>query len=226
MLRIEFQLELKGMLSDINSALEQAETIEFDNALPVDESRWLMFATVTYTRDTSIDDLLESISDIQLIRTWQFDSQPTSYRVIAYVTRPSSILTTITRSEAVPHRITMEEHHVQGIATVRDWDHLKEVAEAIETSYGSFELLGTTEVTTIGYPLGTDKIKYHLHGKLTEDQLEILKIAYQMGYFKVPQEVTGEEVAEELNISRSTLSERLRRTEDRFCEILFGGIPE
>lgn len=226
MLRIEFQLELIGVLSDLDKAIEPAETIEFDNALPVDESRWLMFATVAHPTDTNIDNRLESISGLQPIRTWQFDSQPALHRVLAYVKRPSSILTTITRSEAVPHRIILEGHQMRGTATVRDWNHLKEVAEKIETSYGSFELLGTTEVATIGHPLGTDKIKYNLYGKLTEDQIEILKTAYQMGYFKVPQEVTGEEVAKELNISRSTLSERLRRTEDRLCEILFGAIPE
>jgi len=61
-----------------------------------------------------------------------------------------------------------------------------------------------------------------MSGKLSDDQLEVLETAYQMGYFKVPQEVTAEEIASELDISRSTLSERLRRVEHNICELLFG----
>lgn len=108
------------------------------------------------------------------------------------------------------------------MASVRDWNHLKEVAGAIEDEHGSLELVGTTQTESIGYPLGGNKIRQSISGKLSDEQLEVLETAYQMGYFKVPQEVTAEEIAGELDISRSTLSERLRRVEHNFCALLFG----
>jgi predicted DNA binding protein len=226
MLRIEFQMEPKGVLGNINDELNHVATIEFDSALPVDKSRWIMFVTVTGSGEMNIGDHLDSISGLQLLHAEQFNSRPISYHVLVYIKRTPSILTVITRNEGVPHRLVVEGQQLRGIVSVRDWAHLKEIAEALEATYGSFELFGTTEADTIGYPLGGDKMKYSLRGKLTEEQIKILEKAYRMGYFQVPQTVTGEEVAEELDISRSTLSERLRRTENNLCEILFGGSTE
>lgn len=222
MLRIEFQMELEGVLSDLDRTIEQAEVIEFDNALPVDESQWLMFTTVTCSADMNIDALLDSIAGIQLMYAQQLDFQPPSYHILVYIERTSSVLTVITKNKGIPHRLVAEDQQLWGIVSVHDWNHLKELAEAIETAYGSFELLRTTEINTIGYPLSVDKMKYILRGKLTEEQIDILEKAYRMGYFQVPQEVTGEEISEELDISRSTLSERIRRAENDLCEILFG----
>ena len=128
----------------------------------------------------------------------------------------------VDEKEAIPHRIVSQNAHLNVVATVRDWTHLKEVAGTIESEHGSLELVGTTQTETIGFPLGGNKIKRNMSGKLSDKQLEVLETAYQMGYFRVPQEVTAEEIANELDISRSTLSERLRRVEHNFCELLFG----
>lgn len=46
---------------------------------------------------------------------------------------------------------------------------------------------------------------------LTEEQYQALVVAAQRGYYEVPQDVTLQEVAEEVGISHQALSERLRR---------------
>lgn len=48
---------------------------------------------------------------------------------------------------------------------------------------------------------------------VTEDQLEALEAAYRAGYFNVPRDTSLTELAEELDISRTALSARLRRGE-------------
>lgn len=55
-------------------------------------------------------------------------------------------------------------------------------------------------------------------GPLTDAQLEALATAYEMGYFDDARGVTQSMVAEELGISRSSFSERLRRAEQRLVE--------
>jgi predicted DNA binding protein len=43
-----------------------------------------------------------------------------------------------------------------------------------------------------------------------------------MGYFDVPRTASAEEIADELDIAQSTLSERLRVAERRLFELVFG----
>ena len=164
-------------------------------------------------RSIEVDNALPATSErIFLFLTVQFDDDISEVSVLAL----------LTKNEAIPHRIVSQNAHLNVVATVRDWTHLKEVAGTIESEHGSLELVGTTQTETIGFPLGGNKIKRNMSGKLSDKQLEVLETAYQMGYFRVPQEVTAEEIANELDISRSTLSERLRRVEHNFCELLFG----
>ena len=48
-------------------------------------------------------------------------------------------------------------------------------------------------------------------GKLTAEQREALRIAFEAGYFSVPREITLVELAERLGISDSAVSQRIRR---------------
>lgn len=53
---------------------------------------------------------------------------------------------------------------------------------------------------------------------LTDRQHEALRIAYERGYFDIPRRASLEEVAEELDIAPSSVSERLRRAQTRLIE--------
>jgi len=53
---------------------------------------------------------------------------------------------------------------------------------------------------------------------LTDDQFEALVTAYEMGYFDVPKAATQAEVAETLDISPPSLSERLKRAQQSLVE--------
>lgn len=51
---------------------------------------------------------------------------------------------------------------------------------------------------------------YDEHHTLSEKQLEALRLAYQRGFFEVPRQCTKQELSEELQISDSAFSQRLR----------------
>jgi hypothetical protein len=53
---------------------------------------------------------------------------------------------------------------------------------------------------------------------LTDRQREALRTAYEMGHFKIPRTASLDEVAAELDISASSLSERLRRAQTHLIE--------
>lgn len=59
-------------------------------------------------------------------------------------------------------------------------------------------------------------------GRMTDPQFQALVTAFEMGYFEQPKEATHEEVAAELGIARSSLSERLRRAESELIREKLG----
>lgn len=53
---------------------------------------------------------------------------------------------------------------------------------------------------------------------LTDDQREALRTAYELGYFDIPRGATLDEVAAELALAPSSVSERLRRAQTQLIE--------
>lgn len=53
---------------------------------------------------------------------------------------------------------------------------------------------------------------------LTDRQREALRIAYERGYFHIPRQASLEDVAAELDLSPSSVSERLRRAQTQLIE--------
>jgi hypothetical protein len=53
---------------------------------------------------------------------------------------------------------------------------------------------------------------------LTDRQLEALRTAYERGYFEIPRRTSLDAVAQELDISASSLSERLRRAQTQLIQ--------
>lgn len=57
---------------------------------------------------------------------------------------------------------------------------------------------------------------------LTAKQQELLTAAYEAGYFDVPRGISQDELADRLGVSKSAVSQRLRRAMAELCEASFG----
>jgi predicted DNA binding protein len=74
-------------------------------------------------------------------------------------------------------------------------------------------------------PLFTpDAMQQVLHTQLTDRQLELLEAAFDAGYYDWPRRCTGEELAEEFDISSATFSEHIHTAERRLLTVLFDGL--
>lgn len=223
-LRIEFQTEPIGVLGAVSEVLSEDARIELDNALPAAaDRRWLEFLTVTVPGDTSLDTALSGISSFDPVFIQRTSSVSNTFYILAFTQelKPRPI-TALLKYDAIPHRIVVKNQSMTVVATVASWQELKTLGEEIEQQHQSFELMGVTETTHMSFPLGGNRLKYSLQGKLTSEQLSIIETAYQCGYFEVPQQATADDVAKELSINQSTLSEQLRKAQNRLWNVLFG----
>lgn len=224
LLRVRLQLRSDERLARFVAACESFGTAELDNAIYAGEDRWFEYLTVATTAaDRDPDAALAALEGVDLLDSRAVGADPIVHHAVLFVEEgPEFVLPAITRCRALPHRILLEGERLRVIATVRDWAHLKEFADSLERSYGGFELLGTEQIDDVGFPLGGDKLKHTVRGKLSAEQLVALEVAYRMGYFQVPQEATGTDVAERLETSQSAVSERLRNAQQQLLAVLFG----
>ena len=58
---------------------------------------------------------------------------------------------------------------------------------------------------------------------LTERQEVVLRAAYELGYFEYPKKISIKDLSEHLNLSISTLSETLRKSEKKVLDYYFSG---
>jgi len=154
-------------------------------------------------------------------------SDRTTYRMTIIANEPYPfLLGVILREEAIPNRLVLRPDRFEGVVTMPDWPAFRSMADKIEERFGQFELQSVSQVETTGAPLGSGQLARVLTTELSDEQLQILEIAYSMGYFDVPRTVSASDIAAELDIAQSTLSERLRAAEKRLFELVFGAETE
>lgn len=85
----------------------------------------------------------------------------------------------------------------------------------------TIELLGKSGVEVELDGLRHSNVRLTSHGSLSPHQREVLKIAYELGYFDFPRRITLRRLAQRLGVKPSTLSETMRRAQSKVVHRLF-----
>lgn len=224
-LRIEFQTIPSGVINDLTTQLSDIRRIEFENAFFADEGDWIESLLVTSGGEFDTEAAVKSLSRVELFhheRISADSSDQSTYRLTILAHEPYPfILGVILRQKAIPNRLKLHGGHFEGVVTVKEWDDFRLLADKIQEQFGRFELLSVNQVETTGEPLGSGQLGRVLQNELSPQQLTVLRAAHSMGYFDAPRRASADDIAAELDIAQSTLSERLRLAEKQLFDLLF-----
>lgn len=150
-------------------------------------------------------------------------TERTVYRVTITAYEPYPfILGLILQRKAIPNRVVLRHRELDAVVTVREWESFRTLADEVQERFGRFELVSVNQVESPGEPLGSGRVAGLLSNELTAEQLTVLETAYSMGYFEIPRRASASEIADELDVAQSTLSERLRTAEEAMLELVYG----
>jgi predicted DNA binding protein len=108
----------------------------------------------------------------------------------------------------------MTIHHSPGVDARR-------VTDVVQDAYPEATLLKRHQLTR---PDGiADRVRHALGTELTDRQRTTLEAAYYAGFFEWPRDVTGEEVADSLDVSPPTFHQHLRTAERKLLDSLLSG---
>lgn len=213
-------------MEQITARIENVHSIELDNAFYVEDGKWIESLTVASSEMFDPLELVEGISGTELLSSREIPSGPSEVTVFRLLILANEsypfILGIILRQEAIPNRIVLQNNTFEVVATTRDWDSFRALADEIRDTLGRFELLSVNQIENPGEPLDSGRLSEVLVTKLAPEQLEVLETAYNMGYFDVPRQASATDVADALGIAQSTLSERLRVAERNLLELIYG----
>ncbi|WP_319004352.1 helix-turn-helix domain-containing protein [Natrinema amylolyticum] len=213
-------------MAKLQRALDDVRSIELDNAFYVEDGTWLESLTVTSNAGFDPETVLEGISGASLfysseIPTASDDLEIRRLTLLANESYPF-ILSLVLRQEAIPNRIVLQNGVFEVVTTARDWDQFRSMADEIQETLGEFELLSVTQDEEPGEPLDSGRLTEVIVSKLTDDQLAVLETAYTRGYFDVPRDASETDLADELDVTQSTVNERLRTAERTLLELIYG----
>lgn len=225
-LRVEFTTVPTGVMAKLYRELDDVRSIELDNAFYVEDGTWIESLTVASNAEFDPEMALEAISGTSLFYSSEIPtaSEELEIRRLTLLANESYpfILGLVLRQEAIPNRIVLQNGVFEVVATTRDWDHFRSLADEIQETLGEFELLSVTQNEEPGEPLDSGRLTEVLVSKLTDDQLMVLETAYNHGYFDVPREISETDLADELGVTQSTINERLRTAERTLLELIYG----
>ncbi|WP_436926975.1 helix-turn-helix domain-containing protein [Halosimplex amylolyticum] len=222
---MEFQTTASGVVSDLMTRIPDVRRIEFENAFYADEGNWIESLLVTTGGPFDPESVLAQLSRVDLFHHEEVSDESADRRtyrltVVAHEPYPF-LLGVILRGQAIPNRLEVHDGHSNGVVTVKEWESFRTLADRIQEQFGRFELLSVNQVETTGEALGSGQLGRVLRNELSQDQLTVLRIAHRLGYFDVPRRASADDIATELDIAQSTLSERLRLAEKHVFDLIF-----
>ncbi|WP_339104045.1 helix-turn-helix domain-containing protein [Haloterrigena salinisoli] len=213
-------------MAKLQREMDDVRSIELDNAFYVEDGTWIESLTVASNSEFDPETVIEEISGASLFYSSEIPtaSEDLTIRRLTILATESYpfILSLVLRQEAIPNRIVLQNGDFEVVVTTRDWDQFRSMADEVQETLGEFELLSVTQNEDPGEPLDSGRLTEVLVSKLTDEQLAVLETAYEHGYFDIPRESSATELADELEIAQSTVSERLRTAERTLLELIYG----
>jgi len=197
--------------------------LTYEGGLLDDEGRWLTFFTV---EGADPDDVCAVAAEDPAVAAADPVASDDGGGVVEITVAEPTLVELLADSGARTTGFTVTaEGDARLQLDVADRDAVREVVESVDAVYGGTELLATHERDR---PSRTPReFRSNVIADLTDRQRVALQKAYLGGFFEWPHEVSGDELADSMGISRSTFHQHLRAAERKIVAQLFAdGVPD
>lgn len=119
------------------------------------------------------------------------------------------------------YRYTAESGELTLVFHAEGFDQLQELTATLRERHPDLDVQRLLQPPLSGSPKDRQFVN---RGKLTDRQLEVLRTAYDRGYFEQPKRANATELGEELGISQSTVTEHLVAAQRKLLEDVLDGV--
>lgn len=149
--------------------------------------------------------------------------QAVGEELLAEYVPEQSIVGTLARHGVIPQSATATEGIVSITGVVPGDSDSRRIVERVQRDHPSVEFTGKRDAEVVA-PLITEAGVRSLFGSLlTDRQWEVVRLAYERGYFDQPQGHSQTELADEMGISQKTFSQHLNAAQRKLLSVVFDG---
>lgn len=214
--------ELTFELSDpaypfVDVSVAESCRVELQTVLPREDGRYAELFTVVGASPTRVVELVEAHEQVDPTTLARREDGGV-FEFVVSGTCPVYHLATL---GAVPRTVRGTDGEGRIVVEVLPGYDVSEVTAEFLDEHASAELVSKRERPRPA-PLFTDReLDQALDERLTDRQREVLRTAYEEGYYERPRGKTGEELAADMGISSATFSQHVRAAERNLLAILY-----
>lgn len=213
---IEVELTLQdpdSYLADLTAGT--GATVTYQDSMVEDDGNLLMYATVEGTDPATVREVAAGHDDVADVRVLTVGTD----RLVVEISVDGSLVGDVADHQGALVGLSATEGRIDLTATFPDEQAARAGFEHLRERYQAVELTGYREREREADTAGG--FTAAVESALTDRQLTALRTAYLSGYFEWPRPVSGDEVAESMDITRATFHQHLREAQRKLAVAFF-----
>jgi len=216
---VELEFYVPGLFQELGIEAGVDGTISFDHVVSVSADEFLVYGTATPEAVEGVQALCDALHGWESVTVRKNDRETW----FEFQLSEPPILSTIASVGGAVRSAVVEDGDYHMTVHASPTVDVRRIIDIVEDVYPAIQLRKRRRVTrSVEQP--------HEEGLLTEEltdrQRAALQTAFHAGFFEWPREVSGEDVAESLDIAPSTFHQHLRKAERRiFEQLLTSSVP-
>ncbi|RQG97868.1 bacterio-opsin activator domain-containing protein [Natrarchaeobius chitinivorans] len=194
-------------------------TAELVQILPRSHGAYTVFHRVTGTTPESVLEVVEEYDEIDVRVVSSSDDEVI---VEFQIGEDGEFFTTsLTDAGAIPTELSSRDGTVRIVAEIPSIHSASDVIAQFQEAYPPVEIVARRQ-KEYSVPLFHQQELYEsVIDLLTPRQHEALLLAYMNGFYEWPRETTGEQLADEMDVTPPTFYEHLRSAERKLLSVIF-----
>jgi PAS domain S-box-containing protein len=214
-------VELEFYIPDVFDALDIGERaagqIRIDHASSIGGDRFLIYGTADASDADAVRAIADAIPHWETVVIREQDDRD-RVRFEARLSEPPVMSVVASVGGALECAVVEDGDYSMTVHTAPTAD-VGKIISAVQTAYPEAQLLKRRQTSRDDDP--SDDVHRLLGAEVTDRQRAVLEAAHYAGFFDVPRQVSGAELAESFDISAPTFHTHLRKAERAVFERLF-----
>lgn len=191
--------------------------VELAEMIPRQGDRYAEFFHVTGADAAEIADTAAAYDtvDIRVLREYE------SGTLLEFTVTGNCPAYDLARRGGLPREVVGENGEGRVVVEIPSYHQPADTIEAFLAAYPEASMVAKREKEQIRPMFAVSEFQEVVQKHLTGRQREVLRAAFDAGYYDWPRTATGEEVADDLDIASATFSEHIQTAERKLLQALF-----